>query len=96
MAAAGTAAVVAVSFAVSPQLWLRWWDFILSSPTPPTQSGYPPLSLRLVIALGVLAWGAVRDRRGAVAVAMVLAMPLWSSGILVLLTAVPRLRSPRS
>ena len=93
MAAVGTAAVLAVSFAVSPQLWLQWWDFILSSPTPPTQSGYPPLSLRLVIALGVLAWGAVRDRRGAVAVAMTLAMPLWSSGVLVLLTAVPRLRS---
>ena len=93
VAVLGTATAVAVSFAVSPQLWQQWWDFIIGAPTPPTQVGYPPLALRLVIAIAVLVWGALRGRRGAIAVAMLLAMPLWSSGILVLLTAMPRLRS---
>jgi hypothetical protein len=93
VAVLGTASVVAVSFAISPQLWQQWWDFIIGAPTPPTQVGYPPLALRLVIAIAVLVWGALRGRRGAIAVAMLLAMPLWSSGILVLLTAMPRLRS---
>ncbi|KRF46790.1 glycosyltransferase 87 family protein [Terrabacter sp. Soil810] len=89
----GTAAVVAVSFAISPELWRQWWDFIVDAPTPPTQAGYPPLALRLGVAVVVVVWAALRGRRGAIAVAMVLAMPLWSSGILVLLTALPRLRS---
>ncbi len=93
VAVLGTAAVVAVSFAISPELWQRWWDFLVGSPTPPTQAGYPPLALRLVVAVAVLVWGAVKGRRVTIAVAMLLAMPLWSSGILVLLTALPRLRS---
>ena len=86
-----TAAVVAVSYAVSPGLWVQWWHFVAEAPTPPTQAFYPPLWLRLVAAVGVVAWGARTGRRWALAVAMVLAMPLWSSGVLVLLTALPRL-----
>ena len=93
VAVLGTAAVAAVSFAISPQLWQQWWDFIIAAPTPPTQVGYPPLVARLVVAIAVLVWGALRGKRGAIAVAMLLAMPLWSSGILVLLAALPRLRA---
>ena len=70
-----------------------WCDFVVDSPTPPTRAGYPPLALRLGVAVVVVVWGALKDRRGAIAVGMVIAMPLWSSGILVLLTALPRLRS---
>ena len=92
VALVSTSAIVAASCAVSPDLWLRWWDFVVESPTPPTQLGYPPLVLRLGAALVVLVWGALKGRRGTIAVAMVLAMPLWSSGVLVLLTALPRLR----
>jgi hypothetical protein len=87
-----TVLVVAASFAISPALWIAWWDFVVSAPTPPTQNHYPALSLRLALALAVLVWGALKGRPGAVAVAMVLAMPLWSSGVLLLLTALPRLR----
>jgi hypothetical protein len=87
-----TVLVVAASFAISPALWIAWWDFVVSAPTPPTQNHYPALSLRLALALAVLVWGALKDRPGAVAVALVLAMPLWSSGVLLLLTALPRLR----
>lgn len=87
-----TALVVLASALLSPALWMQWWDFILGAPTPPTQAHYLPLALRLVLAVGVVVWGALRGRRGAVAVAMLLAMPLWSSGVLVLLCALPRLR----
>jgi len=93
VAVLSTAAIVAVSYAVSPELWHQWWDFIVGSPTPSTQVGYPPLVLRLGVALVIVVWGALSGRRGAIPVAMVLAMPLWSSGVLVLLTALPRLRS---
>lgn len=93
LAALGTAAVVVASFAISPQLWHRWWDFLVDASAPPTQENYPPLVLRLILAVIVLVWGALKDRRGSVPLAMVLAMPLWSSGVLLLLTALPRLRS---
>ncbi|MEW1954418.1 glycosyltransferase 87 family protein [Terrabacter sp. NPDC080008] len=96
IAVLGTALVVLVSFALSPALWPQWWDFVINAPTPPTQAHYPPLALRLVLAVGVVVWGALLGRRGALAVAMVLAMPLWSSGVLVLLAALPRLRSDGS
>lgn len=95
VAALSTAAVVLVSVALSPDLWMRWWDFVLAAPTPPTQVHYPPLALRLVLAMGVVVWGAVRGRRGAIAASIVLAMPLWSSGVLVLLAALPRLGAGR-
>ena len=88
----GSALVVAVSSAISPELWTQWWHFVVGSPTPPTQDHYPPLAVRLVAAVGVVVWGAAKGRRGAIAVAMMLAMPLWSSGVLVVLAAIPRLR----
>ncbi|GAA2018691.1 hypothetical protein GCM10009740_03260 [Terrabacter terrae] len=87
-----TALVVLVSYAISPGLWTQWWHFVIGAPTPPTQAHYPPLAVRLVLAVGVLVWGARGGRREALALAMVFAMPLWSSGVLVLLSAVPRLR----
>ncbi|MFC7595442.1 glycosyltransferase 87 family protein [Terrabacter sp. GCM10028922] len=92
VAVVSTAVVVLASWALSPGLWTRWWDFVVDAPTPPTQDHYPPLEFRLVAAFGVLVWGAVKGRRGAIAVAMMLAMPLWSSGVLVVLAAIPRLR----
>lgn len=96
VALVATFLVVAASFAISPGLWVAWWDFVVGSPTPPTQAHYPPLGLRLALALAVLVWGALKDRPWVVAVAMVLAMPLWSAGVLVLLTALPRLRSAKT
>lgn len=95
VAVLSTALVVLVSVLISPNSWMQWWDFVIGAPTPSTQAHYPPLALRLVAAVGVLVWGALRGRRGAVAVAMLLAMPLWSSGVLVLLCALPRLHADR-
>jgi hypothetical protein len=96
IAVLATVLVVVGSFTISPGLWVAWWDFMVGAPTPPTQAHYPPLLARLALALVVLGWGALKGHRGAVAVAMALAMPLWSSGVLVLLTALPRLRLERS
>jgi hypothetical protein len=87
-----TAVIVAVSYAIAPSLWADWLAFLSSTPTPSTQDHYPPLWLRLPLALAVVVWGARRNRPASLAVAMVLAMPLWSSGVLLLLAAVPRLR----
>ncbi|GAA2490534.1 hypothetical protein GCM10009858_30720 [Terrabacter carboxydivorans] len=92
VAVLATALVAAASFVISPGLWVAWWEFVVGAPTPPTQAGLPPLGLRLTLALAVIIWGALKGRRSAVPVAMMLAMPLWSSGVLALLTAVPRLR----
>ncbi|GAB2766411.1 hypothetical protein GCM10027039_29350 [Terrabacter koreensis] len=89
--AAATVALVVVSAALAPSLWSEWWQFLADAPTPPTQHGYPALWLRCLVALAVVVWGALKGRRGAIAVAMAMAMPLWSSGVLIVLAALPRL-----
>ena len=91
LTAATTAALVAVSGILAPSLWGKWWHFVVHAPTPPTQDGYPALWLRCLVAVSVAAWGATKGRRGAIAVAMAVAMPLWSSGVLIVLAALPRL-----
>lgn len=90
VALGATCGIVAVSFALEPELWIAWMNFLRSNSD--VQIRYLPLWVRLPAAVGILAWGARRDRPAALALAMVFAMPLWSSGVLLLLTAIPRLR----
>ncbi|WP_323097591.1 glycosyltransferase family 87 protein [Intrasporangium sp. YIM S08009] len=85
-----TGAIVLVSYLAAPDLWSRWVAFLLDSPTPPTQEFYPPLLVRLPVAVVLAAWAARRSRPAWLAAAMVIAMPLWSSGVLILLAAIPR------
>jgi hypothetical protein len=87
-----TAAVVLASYLAAPDLWARWARFLTDAPTPPTQAFYPPLLVRLPVAVVLTAWAARRSRPAWLAVAMAVAMPLWSSGVLILLAAIPRLR----
>ena len=89
VALGATCALVAVSFALEPGLWMAWLNFLRSSSN--VEIRYLPLWVRFPVALVILAWGARRDRPAARAVAMGFAMPLWSSGVLLLLTAIPRL-----
>lgn len=87
-----TAAVVGASAAADPDAWVRWVTYLVESEES-TQVRDLPLWARLPLAVGLVAWGAARDRRWLLAVGVVVAMPLWSSGVLLLLAAVPRLLS---
>lgn len=91
LALGATLALVAASAVLDPSLWERWVAFLADS-SGTTRVRYLPLPLRLVLAVLLVAWAARSGRRWLVPVAMVFAMPLWSSGVLLLLAAVPRLR----
>ena len=93
-----TAAIVAVSLAVDPRAWLDWVGVIGASAgkTSGTWAALPiPLWFRLPIAVVVVVWGARTNRRWAVPVAAMLALPaLWYGGLAMLLAVIP-LRDPR-
>jgi hypothetical protein len=98
VALGATAAIVAVSLAVDPRAWLEWLGVIGASvgKTSGTWAAIPiPLWVRLPIAVAVVVWGARTNRRWAVPVAAMLALPaLWYGGLAMLLAVIP-LRDPR-
>jgi hypothetical protein len=98
VALGATAAIVAVSLAVDPRAWLEWLGVIGASvgKTSGTWAAIPiPLWFRLPIAVAVVVWGARTNRRWAVPVAAMLALPaLWYGGLAMLLAVIP-LRDPR-
>jgi hypothetical protein len=79
VALVATVAVVAVSYALAPQLWWQWRDaLVVSAAATPAPSIPIPLLPRLPLAALVVIWGARTDRRWAVPVGAMLAMPvLW-------------------
>lgn len=83
-----TAAVVAVSAALDPALWVAWWRYSIGIAG---QGGW--LYAARIAAAGVLAWWGGRTRRPwTIAVAVVLATPLLGfSNKLTPLLALPRL-----
>jgi len=98
IALGATAGIVAVSLAIDPRAWLEWLGVIGDSvgKTSGTWAALPiPLWFRLPIAMVVVVWGARTDRRWAVPVAAMLALPaLWYGGLAILLAIIP-LRDPR-
>ena len=98
IALGATAAIVAVSLVISPRSWLEWFGVVDSSvgKTSGTWAALPvPLWFRLPIAVAVVTWGARTNRRWAVPVAAMLALPaLWYGGLTILLAIIP-LRDPR-
>ena len=83
----GTAAVVAVSFALAPSAWSDWFAFLLAS------SGRSDLLVpRTVIAAGLLVFGAATGRRWLVPVAVWMALPNVILNSWVILLAAIRLR----
>jgi len=92
LALGATAAIVAVSWAVTPGAWAAWLDVLISSATKTAGlwAAVPvPLWLRLPVAVVLVAWGARTDRRWTVPVAAMLALPaLWFGGASMLLAAV--------
>ncbi len=96
IALGATAAIVAVSFALAPGLWSRWVDVVtanLASGRTGTWASLPvPLWIRGPIAVAIVVWGARTDRRWAVPVASMVALPaLWYGGVSMLLAVIPLL-----
>jgi hypothetical protein len=86
LAIGGTAAVVAVSYALAPSAWSDWFAFLLAS------SGRSDLLVpRTVSAAGLLAFGAATGRRWLVPVAVWMALPNVILNSWVILLAVIRL-----
>jgi hypothetical protein len=96
IALGATGVVVAVSAVIMPGAWLEWLSLLVSlAGRDGTSAAVPvPFLLRLPIAVAVVVWGARTNRRWAVPVAGMLALPaLWYGGLTMLL-AVIALRDP--
>ncbi len=92
---AATVAVVAVSFVISPALWSQWFEFVTShvgAAGAGLGSAWTlPLVARAPMAVAIVVWGALTNRRWALPVAMMVATPVTSIACWVLLAAIPRL-----
>lgn len=93
---AGTVVIAVVSFVLSPALWREWYDFLtqhLVESTGPIGSPFmPPAILRFPVGVALVIWGAIRDKRWTIPIAMLLCTPVLWLGSLTLLAAIPRLR----
>lgn len=91
-----TGAVVLLSWAVEPHLWVEWIRFLGSQAGKSTQTLgaaiSPSLVYRLPVAVLVVVWGAHTGRRWVLPVGMVLASPVLWLGTLTMLAALPRLQ----
>ena len=91
IAAGVTAAIVAVTFAVAPELWVRWVQMLMGSVgvTRPSVLEIPVLP-RLAIAAAVVAFAAWRNIPALVPVAALLALPaIWVNSLAMLVAIVP-------
>ena len=102
-----TAAIVAASFALTPDLWFQWVATLRASTlVPPSESSIAiPLVPRLGVALLLLIWAGRTGRLWVLPIAVTLAIPvLWSASLSILVALVPlarpsfrqRLRQARS
>lgn len=84
-AGAVTAAIVAVSFALSPTAWFDWYDFLRANSG--STEGF--LVQRVVIGAALLAFGALTDRRWVVPIAVWFTLPhVWASSWVILLACI--------
>lgn len=81
--------------------WAAWLRFLVD--TPDDGGGHSgtailvPLALRLPLAVAVVSWGALTNRRWTVPVAATLALPvLWFNGLAILVAAIPLARRSSS
>ena len=96
IALGATALVVAVSAVIMPGAWLEWIDLLVRlAGRDGTWAAVPiPFLVRLPIAVVVVVWGALTDRRWTVPVAGMIALPALWYGSLTMLLAVVALRDP--
>jgi hypothetical protein len=95
-----TGALAVVSALLVPAWWPQWTAALASNVavTPPATAPHlpVPLSIRLVAAAVVVAWGARGNRRWTIPVAVTLALPeLWIAGLSVLVGCLPLLGDGR-
>lgn len=87
-----TLAVVAISTVVAPGLWRDWVDLLLWNAGREVTSGSIPIPfvVRFPIAVALLVWGALTDRRWVVPIACLLALPvIWYGSLSLLVGVVP-------
>ncbi|MEO7295198.1 MAG: glycosyltransferase family 87 protein [Candidatus Limnocylindria bacterium] len=91
VALAWTAAAVAISFVIGPDLWIRWFAMLATNveSTRPSFLEVPVLP-RLAAAAVLLALGAWRGRPAIVPVAAMLALPaIWINSLAILVAVIP-------
>ncbi len=100
IALGATAAIVAVSVLIDGRLWSDWIAFLTSTPEGGSVAQFQlgaPLWLRLPVALAVVVWGALTDRRWTVPLAAALALPvMWISGFAICAACLPLARRASS
>jgi len=103
IALGATAAIAAISFALDPAQWMRWFDVLrgdlggAGGGSFETVGWYLPIALapRLVVAAVLIAYAARSNRPWLVPVGVVLAMPVIWLNSLAVLAAVPALAFDR-
>jgi len=90
-AVAATALLAGLSFLLAPGQWVEWLRSLVANAAIPasdyTGSIFGPLWLRAPLALGIVIWGALTNRRWTVPVAATVAIPLLALFNLTLLIA---------
>jgi hypothetical protein len=92
MAFLGTAVLVGLSVAIGgADLWVQWFQSLAHSQSASwTVLGWLPLPIRLVLSVGLIAYGAGRNWRWIVPIAVVLAIPSpWLHSFAILIACVP-------
>jgi hypothetical protein len=90
-----TLALVLVSVVIDGSLWADWFRLLIASGPPASQSLAVPLTIRIPIAIIIVAWGARSNRRWAVPLGAMVAVPaLWLASLSIL-AAVPALNRPQ-
>jgi hypothetical protein len=92
VAAGATMAIALGSFLLAPQLWTQWLGLLTSNVgmVAPELALPIPLLARLPIAIGIIAWGALSDRRWVVPIGATLAIPiLWPAQLSLLVACFP-------
>ena len=84
-----------ISVAVAPELWREWLNFLAehagSSTTAIGSEFMPPSVVRLPFGVALTVWGARRNKRWCIPVAMLLCAPVLWLGSFTLLAAIPRI-----
>jgi hypothetical protein len=93
IALGATAAIVAVSALMVPDLWRQWFDLLLAheqGEIPPLALARIPLLPRLIVAAVIITWGALTDRPWVLPIALLLAQPvIWLAGLSILVGILP-------